>query len=51
MLQSKAGVTNIDYLAQNAALATFEEDEVPMSDRIPSIRERFDKELATHLTD
>jgi hypothetical protein len=32
-------------------LAAFEEDEVPMSDRIPGIRERFDKELAPHLAD
>jgi pyruvate-ferredoxin/flavodoxin oxidoreductase len=51
MLQSKAGVTNIDYLAQKAALTSFEEDDVPMSDRIPRIRERFDKELALHLTE
>jgi pyruvate-ferredoxin/flavodoxin oxidoreductase len=51
MLQSKSGVTNIDYLSQNAALAAFEEDEVPMSDRIEGIRSRFDKELAPRLTE
>ncbi len=51
MLQSKAGVTNIDYLAQNEALASFEEDEVPMSERFTGIRSRFDKALAPHLVD
>jgi pyruvate-ferredoxin/flavodoxin oxidoreductase len=46
MLQSKAGVTNIDYLAQKEALASFEEDSVPMADRFIEIRDRFDKALA-----
>ena len=46
MLQSKAGVTNIDYLAQKEALASFEEDGVPMVDRFVEIRDRFDKALA-----
>jgi len=46
MLQSKAGVTNLDYLAQKEALASFEEDAVPMADRFVEIRERFDKALA-----
>jgi pyruvate-ferredoxin/flavodoxin oxidoreductase len=46
MLQSKAGVTNLDYLAQKEALASFDEDEVPMADRFVEIRERFDKALA-----
>ena len=46
MLQSKAGVTNLDYLAQKEALASFEEDGVTMADRFVEIRERFDKALA-----
>jgi pyruvate-ferredoxin/flavodoxin oxidoreductase len=46
LLQSKAGVTNIDYLAQTEALASYEEDAVPMVDRFIEIRERFDKALA-----
>jgi len=45
MLQSKAGVTNIDYLAQKQALAAFDEDGITMSDRFGAIRERFDKAL------
>jgi pyruvate-ferredoxin/flavodoxin oxidoreductase len=46
MLQSKAGVTNIDYLAQKEALASFDEDEIAMADRFVEIRSRFDKALA-----
>jgi pyruvate-ferredoxin/flavodoxin oxidoreductase len=46
MLQSKAGVTNIDYLAQKDALASFEEDDVTMADRFVEIRDRYDKALA-----
>ena len=46
LLQSKAGVTNIDYLAQTEALASYEEDAVTMADRFIEIRERFDKALA-----
>ncbi len=45
LLQSKAGQTNIDYEAQKKALASFDEDEVPMVDRVPEIRTRFDKAL------
>jgi len=51
MLQSKAGITNIDYLAQNEALASFQEDEVPMSDRFAGIRARFDTALAPRLAE
>ena len=46
MLQSKAGVTNVDYLAQTEALSSFDEDAVPMADRFIEVRERFDKALA-----
>ena len=46
MLQSKAGVTNIDYLAQKEAIASFDEDGVAMADRFVEIRDRFDKALA-----
>jgi pyruvate-ferredoxin/flavodoxin oxidoreductase len=46
MLQSKAGVVNVDYLAQKDALASFEDDGVTMADRFIEIRERFDKALA-----
>jgi len=46
MLQSKAGVENIDYIAQKEALASFEEDEVPHADRFVEIRKRFDEALA-----
>jgi hypothetical protein len=42
MLQSKAGVENIDYLAQKEALGSFDEDGVPMADRFVEIRKRFD---------
>ncbi|MFV2001027.1 MAG: 2-oxoacid:acceptor oxidoreductase family protein, partial [Acidimicrobiia bacterium] len=45
MLQSKAGVTNIDYVAQRQALEAFDEDGITMSDRFGAIRERFDKAL------
>ncbi len=45
MLQSKAGVTNVDYLAQTKALESFDEDGVAMADRFIEIRERFDKAL------
>ena len=43
MLQSKAGVENIDYLAQKEALASFDEDGVAMADRFTEIRRRFDE--------
>jgi len=46
MLQSKAGVKNVDYLAQKLALESFDEDGVPMAERFVEIRERFDKALA-----
>ena len=46
MLQSKAGVENIDYVAQKQALASFEEDDVPHASRIEGIRTRFDSALA-----
>lgn len=46
MLQSKAGIENIDYLAQKDALASFDEDNVPMSDRFGEMRSRFDAALA-----
>ncbi len=45
MLQSKAGITNIDYEAQKTALASFDEDEVPSADRFAEIRRRFDTAL------
>lgn len=45
MLQSKAGVTNIDYLAQKQALASFEEDDVAMENRFEEIRDRVEKAL------
>ena len=43
MLQSKAGIENLDYIAQKEALVSFEEDGVPMADRITEIRRRFDE--------
>jgi pyruvate-ferredoxin/flavodoxin oxidoreductase len=43
MLQSKAGVENIDYIAQKQALASFDEDGVAMADRFVEIRKRFDE--------
>ena len=46
MLQSKAGVENIDYGAQKEALASFDEDGVPMADRFTEIRKRFDEAVA-----
>ncbi len=46
MLQSKAGITNIDYLAQKEALESFDTDGVSMASRFIEIRERFDKALA-----
>ena len=45
MLQSNAGVENIDYIAQKEALASFDEDGVPMADRFTEIRTRFDEAL------
>lgn len=45
MLQSSAGVENIDYLAQKEALASFDEDGVAMADRFTEIRRRFDDAL------
>ncbi len=45
LLQSKAGVTNIDYLAQKQALDSFDEDQVPMENRFVEIRDRVDKAL------
>ena len=46
MLQSKAGVANLDYLAQREALASFDEDGVPMANRFVEIGERVEKALA-----
>ncbi|MEZ5175450.1 MAG: 2-oxoacid:acceptor oxidoreductase family protein [Acidimicrobiia bacterium] len=46
MLQSKAGVTNTDYEAQKRALASFDDDAVPLANRFTEIRVRFDRELA-----
>ncbi|GMQ92799.1 MAG: hypothetical protein BMS9Abin12_0276 [Acidimicrobiia bacterium] len=43
MLQSKAGVENLDYLAQKEALTSFDEDGVAMVDRFVEIRKRFDE--------
>ena len=43
MLQSKAGVENLDYAAQKEALASFDEDGVPMANRFVEIRRRFDE--------
>ncbi|MCL1598864.1 MAG: 2-oxoacid:acceptor oxidoreductase family protein [Actinomycetia bacterium] len=45
MLQSQAGVTNIDYLAQKEALDSYDADGVAMANRFVEIRERFDKAL------
>jgi len=39
-------LTNIDYLAQKDALASFEDDGVTMADRFVEIRDRYDKALA-----
>ncbi|MEN8041598.1 MAG: 2-oxoacid:acceptor oxidoreductase family protein, partial [Actinomycetota bacterium] len=41
MLQSKAGVDSIDYVAQKEALASFDEDGVAMADRFAEMRKRF----------
>ena len=46
LLQSKAGVENIDYIAQKEALASFDDDAIPMADRFTEIRKRFDKAVA-----
>jgi len=46
MLQSEAGIDNVDYVAQKQALESFDEDGVSMADRIPEIRRRFDEALA-----
>ncbi|MCZ7533893.1 MAG: 2-oxoacid:acceptor oxidoreductase family protein [Acidimicrobiia bacterium] len=45
MLQSNAGITNVDYEAQKVALASFDEDDVPFDDRFTEIRKRFDAAL------
>jgi pyruvate-ferredoxin/flavodoxin oxidoreductase len=46
MLQSRAGIENIDYLAQKEALASMDADEVPLAERFVEIRRRFDAALA-----
>jgi len=45
MLQSKAGVENLDYIAQKQALESFDDDGVAMADRFVEIRRRFDEAL------
>ena len=47
MLQSKAGVTNKDYLAQKALLAKIDNGEVPLADARGKIRELIAAELAS----
>ena len=46
MLQSKAGVTNKDYLAQKAFLAKLDKGEVSLADAKAKARELFTAELA-----
>ncbi len=45
MLQSKAGITNIDYVAQRAALAAFDAGEQGDKDRVAFAAEVRDREL------
>jgi len=47
MLQSKAGVTNKDYLAQKSLLKKADEGKIPLADLKTRTRELFDAELAT----
>ena len=47
MLQSKAGVTNKDYVAQRALLARIDKGEIPLADARARIRELSAAELAT----
>jgi len=46
MLQSKAGVTNRDYLAQKALLAKIDKGEIPLADAKAKVRDLFSAELA-----
>ena len=46
MLQSKAGVTNKDYLAQKAFLAKVDKGEIPLADAKSRVRELFAVEVA-----
>ncbi len=46
MLQSKAGVTNRDYLAQKALLAKIDRGEIPLAEARARVRELFAAELA-----
>src|SRR5687767_9897922 len=46
MLQSKAGVTNKDYLAQKAFLAKLDKGEIPLAEAKSRVRELFVAELA-----
>ncbi|HND60948.1 MAG TPA: 2-oxoacid:acceptor oxidoreductase family protein [Opitutaceae bacterium] len=46
MLQSKAGVTNKDYLAQKTFLAKVDKGEIPLADAKARARELFAAELA-----
>jgi pyruvate-ferredoxin/flavodoxin oxidoreductase len=47
MLQSKAGVTNKDYLAQKALLAKVDKGEIPLADARAKVRELLAAEVAT----
>ncbi|MBI1839474.1 MAG: 2-oxoacid:acceptor oxidoreductase family protein, partial [Verrucomicrobia bacterium] len=47
MLQSKAGVTNKDYIAQKALLAKIDKGEIPLPDARAKARELIAAELAT----
>jgi pyruvate-ferredoxin/flavodoxin oxidoreductase len=47
MLQSKAGVTNKDYLAQKAFLAKLDKGDLPLSDAKSNVRALVSAELAT----
>jgi pyruvate-ferredoxin/flavodoxin oxidoreductase len=46
MLQSKAGLTNKDYLAQKSLLSKVDKGEVPMGDARTRAKELYDAELA-----
>jgi pyruvate-ferredoxin/flavodoxin oxidoreductase len=46
MLQSKAGITNKDYLAQKALLAKVDKGEIPLSDAKAKVRELLTAEVA-----
>ena len=47
MLQSKAGITNKDYLAQKALLAKLDKGDLQVADLQAKTRELFEAELAT----